>query len=107
MIVQYSFVFSFRMALDSFGIKLTGDKGINDTINPWTDYNRTRSPNFNSKQTAFMGDHKLQGQETWIPITVVLVICLFAIGIIIKKRNWFHEKMMGLIEVIYTCMFKF
>ena len=85
------------MALDIFGIKLTVDKGINDTVNSWTDYNYT-SPNFNSNQTAFMVDHQLQGQEKWIPITVVLVICLFAIGIIIiiKKKTWFRETMMGL-----------
>ena len=76
---------------------------INDTkictVDPWTgDYNDTRSLKLDSNQTAFMGDHKLQGQETWIPITVVLVICLFATGIIIiiKKKTWFREKMMDL-----------
>lgn len=85
----------YRMALGEHGIKLTEDKGKNDTsigtVNPITeDYNlTTQSPN----QTAFMGDHQPQGQTIWIPITIAVVVILVTglVIIVAKKRKWFRS----------------
>ena len=104
----------FRMALGDFGINLTENKGKNDTnittVNPCTeDYNYTSSPN----QTAFIGDHQPQDEATCLQITIAMAILgavLFVIGVIVvKKRNWFREKMMGMIGVLtkFTCIFRY
>lgn len=93
------------MTLNSRRVRVLGnEESINDTkictVDPWTgDYNHTRSFNLDSNQTALMGDHRLQGQITWIPIAIAVVLVIFlviGIIIIIKKKTWFREKMMGL-----------
>lgn len=102
------------MALIDFGILLTKYGGINDTtistVYPGTEkYNYTSSPN----QTAFIGDHQPQDEATCLQITIAMAILgavLFVIGVIVvKKRKWFREKMMGLIGVItkFTCICRY
>lgn len=104
------------MTLNSLKVRVLRNKdGINDTmictVDPWTgDYNHTRSLNLDSNQTALMRDHWLQGQETWIPIAIAVVLVIFlviGIIIIIKKKTWFRETMMSLplIKVITYLQF--